>query len=302
MVKALNFFGEGRMVVLFDFLLILSATAPVGWCVAFVGKRVLDLLMGHITAGLVSITFRKLAPLEIIQLVSKAELDAIEWGGDVHVPHGDVQRAKEVAEMTAEAGLKVAAYGSYYRVGNSEKDGLNFARVLDSATALGAPLIRVWAGVQGSAQAEPSYRDWVTGECRRIAAAAAERGVVVACEYHARTLTDDRVSALRLLREVDHPNFKSLWQPSNGMELAGCWESLEAISPWLTNLHVFHWWPDSSHRLALSEGVERWKAYLKKAQSVAGDRCALLEFIPGDSQELFLKDAKVLRGWLKEIA
>src|SRR6476469_730727 len=104
--------------------------------------------------GLFSVTFRQLSPPEIIALVGRAGLRGIEWGGDVHVPHGDVARAREVRDRTADAGLEVAAYGSYYRVAKSEADELPFERVLNTAQALGAPLIRVWAGKQGSAAAD----------------------------------------------------------------------------------------------------------------------------------------------------
>ena len=44
---------------------------------------------GMLTAGLVSVTFRKLSVGEILAGVKKAELGSIEWGGDVHVPQGD---------------------------------------------------------------------------------------------------------------------------------------------------------------------------------------------------------------------
>ena len=47
-----------------------------------------------LTGGLVSITFRDLEANEIIDLVKKSGLTAIEWGGDVHVPHGDFNRAR----------------------------------------------------------------------------------------------------------------------------------------------------------------------------------------------------------------
>ncbi|MET0262082.1 MAG: sugar phosphate isomerase/epimerase, partial [Rariglobus sp.] len=70
--------------------------------------------------GLVSVTFRKLSPNEVAGLVKKAGLKGIEWGGDIHVPHGDLARAREVRELTLEHGLKTAAYGSYYRAGQSE--------------------------------------------------------------------------------------------------------------------------------------------------------------------------------------
>ncbi|MCU0793379.1 MAG: sugar phosphate isomerase/epimerase [Opitutaceae bacterium] len=102
--------------------------------------------------GLVSITFRKLSPVEIVGLVRKAGLRGIEWGGDVHAPHGDIGRAREVRALTEDAGLKVAAYGSYYRAGWSEANGLSFKHVLDSAVELGAPTIRVWPGNKGSAE------------------------------------------------------------------------------------------------------------------------------------------------------
>ena len=62
-----------------------------------------------ISSGLVSVTFRKLSPAEIVDLVRQAGLNCIEWGGDIHVPHGDCVRAREVRQRTLAAGLTVAA-------------------------------------------------------------------------------------------------------------------------------------------------------------------------------------------------
>ena len=78
----------------------------------------------------------------------QAGLDGIEWGGDVHVPHGDLRRAREVRDMTRSEAIRIASYGSYYRVG--DRAPTSFEKVLDTAVELGAPLIRVWAGKQGS--------------------------------------------------------------------------------------------------------------------------------------------------------
>ena len=72
-------------------------------------------LKSPINAGLVSITFRDLSPEEVVQVAVENGLEGIEWGGDVHVPHGNLAVAKKVARQTAEGGLKVASYGSYYR-------------------------------------------------------------------------------------------------------------------------------------------------------------------------------------------
>jgi 3-dehydroshikimate dehydratase len=143
-----------------------------------------------IHTGLVSVTFRSLSPQEIVALVAKAGLRGIEWGGDIHVPHGNVQRAKEVYHITSDAGLEIAAYGSYYRVGCEEKEGILFERVLDTAIALKAPVIRVWAGDRGSREADEEWWAKVIDETYRIGALTKESGITISFEYHGNTLTD----------------------------------------------------------------------------------------------------------------
>ena len=158
--------------------------------------------------GLVSITFRALAPHEIVELCQKSHLEGIEWGGDIHVPPGDEKIAKEVAHLTKEAGLETACYGSYYRC---EGDG--FEAVLDTALHLGAPLIRVWAGKQGSDKSDAVYFQNVADDLNRISEMAAAYGIAIATEYHGGTLTDTRESCARLHEAASHPNLRTLWQP-----------------------------------------------------------------------------------------
>jgi len=120
-----------------------------------------------IRAGLTSVSFRKLTVERVVELAAQSGVTGIEWGGDVHVPHGQIGRAEAVAELTRTNGLRVAAYGSYYRAGDSGE--LAFDDVLGSALALGAPLIRVWAGRKGSADADEAYRRTVVDDLKRIA-------------------------------------------------------------------------------------------------------------------------------------
>ena len=68
-----------------------------------------------IRPGLCSVTLRALEPSAVVELAAAAGLEAIEWGGDVHVPPGDVDRAGQVRTLTEGAGLAVASYGSYLR-------------------------------------------------------------------------------------------------------------------------------------------------------------------------------------------
>lgn len=257
---------------------------------------------GMILPGLVSVTFRKLSPADIVALVRQAGLTGIEWGGDVHVPAGDLARAREVRELTEQAGRRVAAYGSYYRVGQSENDGLLFSSVLETAIELGAPTIRVWPGAKGSESVSDPERARVVADLLRIAEMAAAKGVTVATEFHGGSLTDTNESAVRLLREAEHPALLTYWQPHNGEATAEALRGLKAVLPRVGNLHVFHWWPTSSDRHPLADGAERWGAFLaelKKAPAPGGrDRFALLEFVPGDEPAAFLRDAATLKMWL----
>ena len=254
--------------------------------------------MSTIRSGLVSITFRKLSPRQVVDAAAAAGLAGIEWGGDVHVPHGNLGQAAEVRNMTVDAGLSVAAYGSYYRAGASEAAGLAFESVLETARALGAPVIRVWAGPVGSADTDAATRACIVADSRRIAVLAARAGIVVASEYHGGTLTDTDVSTTTYLAEVGHENFRTYWQPRVGRDVEEAAAGLTLVLPQLAHLHVFHWWPDATHRLPLAAGSDRWLRYLALAASGSNDGFAMLEFVPDDDPARLPAEASTLNRWL----
>jgi len=233
--------------------------------------------------------------------VEQAGLEAIEWGGDVHVPHGQVDVAREVRRLTLDQGLAISSYGSYYRAAESEAEGLSFERVLASACELEAPIIRVWAGKKGSAEADAEYWKAVIADSRRIADMAIHAGIKIAYEFHGGTLTDTHESAVKLLNIVNHPNAGTYWQPTVGMDREDCAKGLEAILDRLVLLHVFHWQVVGGRRerLALADGEDAWASYLKIAQSTGRDMDALIEFVRDDTPEQFLADARALKSWLK---
>ncbi len=251
-----------------------------------------------IRPGLVSITFRKLDVVEVLDLCLATGLEGVEWGGDVHVPHGELETAGRVARLTAQAGLEVAAYGSYYRAGVAE--GPAWPEVLDTAEALGAPLIRVWAGHAASSPADESARRAVTADLLTLAESAGQRGIAVATEYHAQTLTDTLDSTRRLLGEADHPNLRTYWQPPRGAGAEDCLEQIAALSDRLAHVHVTC--PSARggfESLVSWEG--RWRRWLGAVAGIAGDRWAMIEFVEGGDAANLPGDAKVLRGILAEI-
>ncbi len=253
-------------------------------------------------SGLVSVTFRKLKPREVVDLVKQAGLDGIEWGGDIHVPHGDATLAREVAKMTKEAGLKVAAYGSYYYAGLGGSP--SFEAVLDSASELGAPVIRIWAGKKSPAEASAADRKKVVDDAIRIAGMAAGRKIALAFEFHNNTLTETTESAVRLLKEIapstalraGRAKVLSYWQPHDQEPMAAQLQGLDAVMPWLAHVHCYCW--AANERLPLEQGESKWKQYLGRIRKVAGDRYVMIEFVKDDSPQAFLSDAATLRKWL----
>lgn len=252
--------------------------------------------------GLVSITFRQLKPREIVPLVQKAGLQCIEWGGDIHVPVGDINAAHDVAKLTADAGLAIVAYGSYYRTGYNLPGEPSFESVVETAVALGAPCIRVWPGRVASEAATPS--DWkaIISDALRCAKIAEAAGLCIAYEYHAGTLTDTIASTRRLLEATAHPAVYTLWQAPYDQSKEQCLESLHAVieSQRLHHVHVFHWWPDSANRLSLADGADRWQAYIAEIEKTPNSPPVLLEFLPNNDPNLLVREAAILRGWVEK--
>lgn len=247
-------------------------------------------------SGLCSISFRKLSIDELIALCVKAKIDGIEWGGDVHVPPGDIELAQSVKAKTEAAGLELCSYGSYYRCNS---DSGSFSDVLESADALGTPIIRVWAGQKGSADADAAYREEVAEHLRRAVIAAREMDITIALEYHGNTLTDTQASAHQLLEEVGLPELKLYWQPRSGGDFATDLIELDAALPHLAHVHCFHWGPGGwKDRYPLLDGTQKWQAYLEPIRQLEEDRYVILEFAKDDSTEQFLEDAQVLRSLL----
>ncbi len=233
-----------------------------------------------IYSGLVSITFRQLPPERIVELARDCGLRGIEWGGDVHVPHGDLARAREVAAHTRDSGLVIAAYGSYYVAG--EPTRVDFAAVADTALELGTRLVRVWAGDRGSEEADDDYTSAVVDDTRRIAEIAERSGLQIAFEFHGGTLTDTNESATEFYSRLPEHTVRAYWQPGISYSREQRISGLRSLLPRLSNLHVFNWGADPGERFPLSDGREEWLEYLRLASSADGDHFAMLEFVPAD--------------------
>ncbi len=257
-----------------------------------------------IRSGLVSITFRQHSAERVIALACDASLSGIEWGGDVHVPHDEPATAKRVGLMTRDAGLRVAGYGSYYFVGQSENEGLEFSRVLETAKALGAPTIRVWAGKKGTASADDADWSRVVNDAQRIAGLAGQAGVRICVEYHGNSLTDNYGAAISLHERIASKNVDLMWQPLYNHSFEDQRSAFESMLPLISNIHVFWWLPTNNphgyDRLPLADGIDAWKTFIAVLKRSGREHFAMLEFVKDDDLRRFHADALVLHTLLND--
>lgn len=242
----------------------------------------------NFTLGLVSVSFRGLTPIEIVRISNGAGLSAIEWGGDVHVPAGRVSLARDVREMTLGEGLSIPEYGSYYRLGASAPEEIG--GVAECARALGTDTVRVWAYNKGSREvSEEEYRRAVS-DAKRICALYPD--LTFCTECHNNTLTDDYNANLRLLADVDMPNFAAFWQPNQFKSHEYNLRSLCALSPFVRAVHVFAW--EGNEHYPLLRHLERWREYLDLLPR-DGRVSLMLEFMHDGSPDSLPETAETLR-------
>lgn len=246
--------------------------------------------MSSIRTGLTSVTFRALSISKIVQLAAAAGLDGIEWGGDIHVPAGDIQSAVFALQETEKAGLEVLSYGSYYH-GLPEED---FSPVLESAKALQAPIIRVWAGTLPFEDCPEETFQQLVLAFQHAADQAKPFGIDISFEYHRGTLTQTKEGALALLKAVNRENVFCYWQPNPDISREEQLSELDALGSSVSNLHVFCW-TGNNERHPLSEGENLWRDYFAHTPRDGRERAVILEFVENDSEEAFFRDAETLK-------
>jgi sugar phosphate isomerase/epimerase len=241
--------------------------------------------------GLTSVSFRSLSPERILVLAKAAGLNGIEWGGDIHLPPGDTALAERIGKLTRAAGLVVFSYGSYYKL----LRGDNFEPVLKTAAALGAPLIRVWAGEIPSAKADGPYYERAAVELGRLCREASAKSIEVALEYHRGTLTDTGEGAQKILRLAGVENLSTYWQPNPDLPPDEHYREIAMLLPFLSQVHVFYW-ERGNIRRPLAEGAAVWKTYI---ELLGKNRNYIMEFVKDDSEQNFLADAAVLKDLVR---
>lgn len=245
-------------------------------------------------SALASVTFNAKSIEEVITLVKKAELSAIEWGGKTHVKAGDTDAAKKAYALSRENGIPISGYGAYYY----GMPGEDFAPTLENALILEAPVVRIWAG-KGFGPSEncpEDLRKQITENLQVAAEKAKKQGITVATEYHLSTLTDNIDSTLRLLAEA--PDLCTYWQPRHHpvqtieKEVA----DIKALGKRLVNVHAFA--NIDFVRYPLDTWSEKWVSCIAALRAHTKAGYAAIEFVKDDTEQQFFADAKTLNALL----
>ena len=240
-----------------------------------------------------SVTFRARTVEDVVQIASQNGISLIEWGGDVHVPSGDAARAAKVRSLAASKGVRSLSYGSYYML----LEGMDCAPAIESAAAVGAEGIRIWAGSprRGRIDCDAAEFDRAVEELRNMCKAAQVCGLTVHLEKHRGTLTQNPELALKLLEAAAMPNLKIYWQPNPELSIAENGRAICLLLPYVSHVHTFSW-TEKNERLPLVAREHDWRHYI----SLLGPRTYILEFVRDDDEAQFTHDVITLQRWLQE--
>ena len=239
--------------------------------------------------GLVSVSFRKNAPREILEAMRHADLSQIEWGSDIHAPCDDIARLKELAAMQQEFGIACSSYGTYFKLGDTPIEQLE--QYMEAASLLGTRILRLWCGTKSGKVMTAQEKEVLLAQCRLAADLAQKNGMTLCMEHHRNTLTEEISDTLALMEALHSPHFRMYWQPFQWLEPSENLEQAKALSPYTEHIHVFQW--KGKQRFPLSEGIEEWRNYMPHFPA---PRTLLLEFMPDDRIETLPCEAEALRA------
>ncbi|MEG1509193.1 MAG: hypothetical protein RR454_01940 [Clostridia bacterium] len=248
-----------------------------------------------------SVTFRKKSIEKIVEIALKNDVKNIEWGGDIHLPYGSFEVAKRIKELTDCSKINNISYGSYYVIG--ENDLEKFGKICEVANIIGAKIVRVWLGKNGSKNTSDGELNRYRLEACKLCEIAMKVGLIVACEFHNNTCNDSGQSAVDFIKKVNAPNLMTMWQPlGNDKDDIN---NLIAVMPYLCEVHVFNW-DSNNRRKLLAENNNKWNNFfeiLRKNSNVlptTNELNCVLEFVKGDSARAFKQDILTLKKWCEQ--
>lgn len=163
---------------------------------------------------------------EALALFAGAGLDAAEviYQDDYRsgLPLRDRRAAAQARQVADDLGLPIVGMTPYTTAINAVDEGQwrvavdEFRGAIEIARIVGADRLRVYAGAwQPDQLAHAAHWDRLVAALRALAPEAAAAGVRLCVENHFGTMTQTAADTARLVREVDHPAVRVLYDQAN---------------------------------------------------------------------------------------
>ena len=161
--------------------------------------------------GLTTVTFRNKSLSEIMKISKQNKIKYIELGGDVHCKPMNMEDINNAISLKKKYGINIISYGSYFRLLENTVD--DFKDILETASLVGAKIIRIWMGNKSSKNTSDDEFNKMVADTKQIAKMAQEKNIIIGFEFHHKTYNDSAESSLKFLKSVNMENVKTYWQP-----------------------------------------------------------------------------------------
>lgn len=266
--------------------------------------------------GVCTVAFKTLKIRQIAEMAAGAGAEGLEiWGQPPHVPYPLDQRACEsIRTDAADAGLEIAAFGSYYKPGDDvafNGIALDAENQVGLATLLGTAIIRIWAGTKNGEDTSADERGMVIDGIRKFADVAGDAGISVVLERHGNSLTHGWDAPEHVIEEVGRDNVSLNYQvthPAAPDDLAARGAAdYRRLLPISSHAHI------QNHRRAesglsrcyLDEGLVDYAGLGRAAAEAEYRGWFMIEFLPDDLEGedtigALRRDVDYLRGCLSD--
>lgn len=239
----------------------------------------------------------------------KAGFDGVEiWGREPHVPEKfDETRLRATRKQLESTHLTPMVLGSYLRLGATRNDAnaVQLADTLHVARWLKTSLVRVWMSDVSSRAASAEVWSRAITQAQQACDQAAKLGLTLVAEMHSATLADTAKSAVRVVHEVDRPNFRLNYQIATATDGQTPEERLEMVLPWVAHVHAQNYERLAGHdsdpvrRVPLSVGVASYPRLVGMLRDAGYEGCIAVEFAhdeTGDKLGALREDLAFLRS------
>ena len=259
-----------------------------------------------IHAALASAALSGESPETILQTALDAGVNGVEWSADGFLEQGDMAAAGDLMMKPLRAGLCSVSYASLFRFGIHDHG--SFSKVLETAAALHAPMVRVWTGPRGvgtgflddDGRANGDFAD----EIFRLADKAGEQGISLCFGFAKGSILDSYDSAVRLFASLDHPFIKLVWELLEGCGFDTARESFAALSGRI-GMVLARSGDGQDCCGSLAENAEDWLEYLDAFDEQGGSpdmvRHVLIRCFKDGKAARLADDASHIATWSRQL-